>query len=291
MTTEHSTETAAAVEAVRDAELVQRLDVGPHRVAVTHPASTRVVVFNEELAVAEAPHRARGERRVHSVDSFLTATAMLTDDPFTVYANEPTRTVVAVLNDDTVNGPGWRDHRVMLGIDTTPEWQAWSNGQGLGGQDRFALRIEEGAVEIVDPAAAVMLEMAQTFTATTHARFKSASRLKDGQSRLGYEEDIEASAGTGDTVQIPDLFTLNVRPFLGASKWKVDARIRYKIPRGGGDLEIGYSLVRPDDIVSVAFAEVVDQIREAAPDSAVFISGAAPGPGEPSQVQIVSATG
>lgn len=210
----------------------------------------------------DAPVRSRGTVRTFTAEGFLTSFRQLVggERPATVYADPDQCRLVAVLNDDEAGNPGWRDHRIELDLKTTPEWSLWTGRQGLGPQARFAEVIEEGETEIVEPSATVMLEIAQTFHASTGAKFKQHGRLRDGRTQLSYEEEIEATAGEG-LVDIPESFTIEVRPFYGADPVAVQCRLRYRLERGA--LTIGYQIHRPDDVRRTSFAtDVVDHIRE-----------------------------
>ncbi len=220
----------------------------------------------------EQPRRSRGTVDVHDGASF--ALAVQQRGTAVVYADEEKLTLVAVLNDDFDGAPGWRDHRVGLALRSTSEWKGWKGGQGLGDQQRFAERIEDGGPEIVDPAAAVMMEMAQTFHASVDTKFRSGTRLSTGQTQFLYEEDVKGTAGAEPgTITIPETFTLGVAPFIGAQPYEVTARLRYRLR--AGDLQIGYFLVRPEDVERDAFLAVLADVAAAMPDTA-FVRGPAP---------------
>lgn len=223
----------------------------------------------------EHPRRARGTVQVHDAASFITAISGRTDKPETVnvYADEEKQALVAVLNDDLATIPGHRDYRVSLSLRPTPEWSAWKNGQGLGEQQRFAERIEDGEPEITDPSPAVMLEIAQTFHASVGVEFRSATRLNDGNQQFTYVEDTKASAGAKPgAVTIPATFELAVKPFVGSERFAVSARLRYRI--NSGKLQIGYQLVRPEDVERAAFADVVAATEAGL--ACTFLAGPAP---------------
>lgn len=214
----------------------------------------------------DRPVRQRGTVKALTAAGFVAAVVQRSQEPdglgpAVVYADADRCGLVAVLNDDHVLTAGWRDHRVQLALAATPEWTHWTSRQGLGSQTRFAETIEDGEYEIVEPSATTMLEIAQTFQATTGARFKQRGRLKDGATQFTYEEDIEASAGSGEPLRIPDRFTIAVRPFFGVEARQVECRIRFRVSSDG--LQIGYQMHRPDDVRRNAFAEVVDTVREA----------------------------
>lgn len=233
-------------------------------VDVAAPASVVAVARRVDVAVdiidlerhQDQPARHKGDIKALSADGFIDAVRRLDPDLDTAvaYADIDACRIVAILNDDDHLAPGWRDMRVTFEPTATPEWNHWIDGQGLAEQDRFARIIEEGELEIRNPSATVMLELAQTFHASSSAKFKQAGRLRDGRTQLVYEEEIEATAGEG-LVAIPDLFTIEVRPFYGAESRTIECRLRYRLDRG--DLKIGYTIHRPDEIRREAFHEDV----------------------------------
>jgi len=173
-----------------------------------------------------------------------------------VYADWRQRRATAVINDHDGASAGWGDHRATLTLQATPEWTAWAalDGKYLPQTD-FAEHIIATTADIVDPDAADLLEMAETFTATQSVQFKSGSRLQNGQRQLIYVETIDAQAGPAGNVTIPESILLKLAPFDGAEPVAMGARVRYRI--NGGDLRIGYVLDRPDLVLREAFATVM----------------------------------
>lgn len=239
------------------------------------PETSELVIIDPECH-ANRPRRSRGLVDVYDAPSFVAAVRHRTDDvdgPVpVVYADEANNGLVAVLNDDQGPEAGWRDHRVVLRLRRTPEWTAWTAGQGLGTQERFAARIEDGTPEIRDPAAAQMLDLAQTFHATTAAKFRSGIRLADGSRQFVYDEDIKATAGAGQ-FEVPETFTLAVRPFIGSDVYEVKARFRFTLR--AGDLKVGYTLFRPEEVERDAFRKVTGAVTEAL-DGVLVLSAPAP---------------
>ncbi len=91
-------------------------------------------------------------------------------------------------------------------------------------QEDFALHIEAGLQEIEQPDAADLLEIAQSFHATTGAAFRSAIRLASGEQQFTYEENIEAKAGRSGQLAVPTTFILLVAPFVGEQERQVVAK-------------------------------------------------------------------
>lgn len=210
------------------------------------------------------PRRPRGLVEVHTADAFTQAikTRRASDNDrngLGLYANEETMALVAINNDHYGDIAGWRDDRVRLALRRRPEWQAWRDADGkMMEQEAFALFIEDALAEIVDPAPATMLDLAQTFQAHTGAAFKSGKRLASGEVQFLYEETTTASAGTGGDIGVPEELALEVVPFFGAHKYQVTARFRFTLRQG--ELRLGYKLNRPDDVERFAFLNVATEV-------------------------------
>lgn len=103
-----------------------------------------------------------------------------------------------------------------------------------------------------------MLEIAQTFKATTKADFEATKRLKSGETTLEYRENSTAGAGLKGDLAIPNKITLALTPFEGLA-YSVEARFRYRIT--DGTLQLGVVLTRPEDILHEAFGELIVDIQ------------------------------
>lgn len=264
---------AVALDYAETHALADTVDLSHDRVLVRRRAGETWDVQSTDDPHPPRPRRAVGTLDVHDAESFDLALGQRGGLSAPIYANEETMSLVAVLNDDD-EMPGWRDHRVSLALRRTPEWADWCNGQGLGAQQRFAERIEDGEPEIVQPAAADMLTIAQTFYASVGVNFRSANRLANGETQFAYEEDVKASAGSKPgTIAIPETFRIRVRPFIGSDAYEVTARLRYRLK--GGELSIGYTLVRPDEVERDAFRQAVAEVTNRLAD-ATILRGPAP---------------
>lgn len=227
-----------------------------------------------------SPNRSRGVIEVHDAKSFAGAvTHRATNAPPVVYVDDSTNALTAVLNDDA--GPtqsGWRDYCVVLGLRPTPEWAHWRARDGqLMNQRAFAEHLENGLLELKEPAAADMLEIAQTFHATASAQFKGGTRLASGARQFRYEEAIEASAGPAGTIEIPERLKLVVVPFYGSARYEVGAWFRFRLTKD--DLTLGYKLERPHDIERAAFGDIVAEAQGLLGD-VLFIKGRRPAAAE-----------
>jgi uncharacterized protein YfdQ (DUF2303 family) len=211
----------------------------------------------------DAPTRKTGTTLLRDATSFLRPVlGKHGDDASEVYADADRLTVTAVLNADASDAANWGDHRLRLEVRETDAWKQWTAGDGkLMEQERFAEFVEDHLPEILDPAAATMLEIAQSIQGTAKAEFQSGTRLATGERALKYVETVTAKAGQKNDLVIPETFTVGLLPFEGLTDvgYKITARLRYRIE--GAGLRLGYKLDRPADVRAKAFAAIVDEIR------------------------------
>lgn len=237
----------------------------PQRHAFVVPAGARLEVVDPDDKYLTAPRRLTGTVKVEDPASFLAYVERFYDaERTTAWVDMDSANVVAVLNDAKRDEPAWRDHRAVLQLAKTPEWTRWRNGDAgaagrLMSQEAFARHIETSELDIVVPSAAELLELAQTFYAKTDVEFRSSQRLTSGEVQITYVEETTAGAGRNGEVDIPTTFELLIAPFHGEDKVPVQARLRYRVQ--GGNLSIGYELVRPDEVEREVLERVAANLR------------------------------
>ena len=232
----------------------------------------------------ETPDRRRGTAVLQELEPFTRyvnlhrdadATTVWTehDATFTGGDARPVGTITAILDDhapsvlgstDDDGRAGWGEHRATLALVTTPEWQHWLSRDGvMDHQVKLAEHIEDGIAEIRKPAAAELLDVIQTISVTRNVDFKSSSRTRDGQIQIAYVEDQDAKAGKRGDLTIPEKITLGLAAFPGGKPVELVARLRYRL--SDGNLQIGYKLERPRDVLRQAVehlhAELLDQLE------------------------------
>ena len=249
----------AVIEAARIGESVT---VGETHLAFPLPEGGHVEMVDVERAVTPYlpnPRRKTGAYRVHDAASFAAYLHQQGTPDTEVWADAQGARIVGVINAHGEVLAGWGDHRVTYAVEQTKAWQIWMAKDGqLLSQSDFAELIEDRAVDIIRPAAADMLELAQTFQATIGVEFGSSKLLSSGERQLEYRETVDAKAGRAGKLEIPRDFDLALIPFEGAKAFKVNARFRYRIT--DGTLRVGYRLTRPDDVLREAFESVVTEV-------------------------------
>lgn len=236
------------------------------------PASAKVQVhdLNQlQQALAEHPHRKTGTVHVHDADSFVEYIEKHGLAATEVWADAARQGLVGVINahaqtdaPDEEGLAGHGDHRVLLELIPSEEWKTWTvHDKKWLNQADFAEHLEDNAVNVVDPDAAFMLEVAQSFQATRSADFKAGTRLDNGLVQIRFEETGTATAGQSGDLEIPTAFTVLLAPFVGSAPVEVTARFRYRI--NGGNLFLSYALLNPGDIARSVFGDIVDSVRSA----------------------------
>ena len=207
----------------------------------------------------DQPTRKTGTTTVRDATSFLAYYGKHADGDSEVYADAERLTVTAVLDANTATDARWEGHRLSLQLRTTEAWKQWMQNDGkLMAQEQFAEFLEDHLPELLEPAAAEMLEIAQSIQGVAKAEFQSGTRLASGERKLAYVETVNAKAGQRGELVIPETFTIGLIPFEGSQGYKLTARLRYRI--NGGPLQLGYKLERPTDTLRTAYGDVVNTI-------------------------------
>lgn len=209
------------------------------------------------------PTRKKGHPQFTEADSFVRYVNAHKTDGTALYADVTATQIIAILDGHASKGPGWEQHKATLKLAHTKAWLRWTNASGLNGlmgQERFAEFIEDSIEDIVSPDAATLIEMARSFEATTNVRFKSAVRATDGQRQLTYEETTESTSGAQGSIEIPDVLTLAIPVFEGATaRDRIVAKFRYRL--GGGKVTLGFELDRPDDVIRAAWGDILGEVE------------------------------
>lgn len=219
------------------------------------------LIYNEHQL---RPERIKGTVTVPDADSFCAYWNLFADDCSLVFADQTSRSVLAILDYHEHNPvdqrplPRWGQHRLLLALRHSTEWVAWTgcNGKKFTQID-FAEFIENNSADIVRPDAASMLEMAHDLSAKSEVDFNSGVTVSNGSVRLKFTEVIKASYGNGE-VAIPEVFVIGIPVYTGGDRWDITARLRWRI--NSGKLTFWYDLLRTDTVERSAFAGDLQRI-------------------------------
>lgn len=265
----------AAIDAGIQSTQPHKLDTAGRFYAVNTPQGGAVHLIDLEREADEyldeiTPRRKTGTYAVHDAKAFVDYLDKHGRGPDVteVWADITGQTVVGVLDAHEKTAAGWGGHRVVLKLHLTPAWKAWLalNRKPMLQVD-FANHLEDRRLDVVNPDAATLTEIARTFKAKKSVQFMESRQLSTGQVQLQYSEEIDAKAGPKGNVEIPEAFDLGLVPFEGSDRYEMGARLRFDISTGR--LQITYVLDRPEETLRAAFGDVLEVIEHGV-DAPVF---------------------
>lgn len=208
------------------------------------------------------PRRKRGTVRVRDIESLGQYwDKHHTPEVSEVYADIDRDQITAVLDAHAAGAAGWAQHRVTLGVQRTRNWKTWTEFDGKYlEQVEFAEHIRANLPDVVDPDGADLLELAQSFQATTEVNFKSSNQLRSGEFELLYSEQVNASAGRDKKITIPAGLKLLLKPYEDNEPGPITAQFRYRLKEGR--VYLGYVLNQPEEVLQNAFNALVTKIED-----------------------------
>lgn len=257
-----TTDTDAIIQAARMGAKPSILELGEYHIVPTANGDVRTFDLTGDK-YRDQPRRKTGTVTVADVPSFLAVYGKHASPDAEVYADRAHAAITGILDAHTGHGgtPQWQAHRVVLQLQHTDAFTSWAAVNGkLMSQNSFAEFIEDRRADIIEPTAADVLELAQTFQATTKVDFKSSSILKSGQRQLSYVEAIDAKAGQRGDMAVPDHLQLAIPVYEGATVADaVTARLRFRIV--DGRLQLAVVLDQLADVVRAAFEGVIADVQ------------------------------
>lgn len=229
--------------------------------------NTQVVVVPDGYKVEDlerlldVPARKRGTYRMRDALSFVGYYARHRNSVGTsLYGRVNPPSFMAVFDDHRMDSiGGWRDHVCVYECPLSVEWLAWiASNKKVMKQADFAQFIEDNLPDIVEPAGADMLLISRTLEAKKKINFASGVRLDNGEVQLTYEEEVAGTAAKGK-LQIPETFSIGISVLEGGPRYKLTARLRYRIE--GGNLTLWYDLLRTHKVLEDAVLAVWQQIE------------------------------
>lgn len=251
---------------------IGRLSAEPHSLEIgeiylvqtPHGIETVDLTTEDFLRRTESgPARKRGIYRFRDAESFaIFVNAHAEPGRTWLFADRDHHQVTAILDGPEIatTDTGWSDHRAILELKTTPEWDEWNTASGqFLSQEQFADFLEDHLLEIHEPSSAELLEIATTISGTKGAAFKHGVQTESGAISLRYEETVDVRAGKAGSLTIPNRLTLGIAPFVDGDVYKVTARFRYRLK--DGRLSLGFVLDRPRNVLRDAFQGAVEKVK------------------------------
>lgn len=147
---------------------------------------------------------------------------------------------------------GWSEHRASLVLRETNPWTRWMKYSGVEQTpEDFAEFLEDNALDVRDPDAATLIEVARNIEVHKDVSFQSVTRPTSGGRRLHYDETVTARVGESGAIDVPETLTLALAPWEGVDPFAVTAQFKFRLR--AGRLHLSYTLVRPEAVLETAF--------------------------------------
>ena len=232
--------------------------------------------FKELNHLRASPSRKTGNTNLIEIKSFLAFVKVHKTDGTHIFVDadyDKNRVKFkAILNGHDGVNAGFSDFIAQYEPAKTVDWVNWlqSNGQKMD-QETFAHFLENNIANIscTDPSetekkypsAADLLEFCTNLETTSTVRFRSATKIQNGQVQFEYVE--EGSDSTKGKLALFETFGIGVQPFIGdGPAFFIEAKLRFRISRDSGTLSLWYELNRPDKALEVATKNLIKQVEE-----------------------------
>lgn len=191
--------------------------------------------------------------------SFIQYVENFGDEGTAIFVTRQDMEIEAIIDYPTSAGPRHGAHRITLKPNVSEEWKRWSAIDGrYMDQKSFAEFLEENSLDIVQPDAATLVEVARQIEATKRGEFRSGTRLDNGSFQFAYTEEINATT-KGGSLAIPSEIKLGIPVFEGGERYEIKTFFRYRIDEG--TLKLAIKINRPKYILDDAFNHLADEVR------------------------------
>lgn len=236
----------------------------------------------------QTPLRKQGTINLNQIDSFISYVNLHKEDGTQIivdadYAANRVK-FKAVINGSSATAAGFGDHVARFDPQTTIDWKNWTGKDGQkGNQVDLATFLTENICNIADqnpadptrkyPSAADVLEFVTNLEMTSTVRYRSGTKVQNGQVQFEYVEDGDDN--TKGRLQMFERFGIGVAPYAGGQGYFIEAFLRFRIDRSSQQLTIWFDLQRPDQALEAATKAAIDQLRAEITDCPIYFGTSA----------------
>lgn len=155
-------------------------------------------------------------------------------------------------------GPGLVEHRAVLKLTHSSEWETWNAiSARMYDQKAFARMIDINSDDVISPTGSALLEMVMDVEMATTVSV--ARRLESTGSDRGRTDASRVTTGT----RLPPFFLLSIPVFTGEAAVEVRAMTKDSQDANSGKISLGLELVRTRIIVEKELARIAHSIAKA----------------------------
>jgi hypothetical protein len=285
------TEAAAVAAIVRRHLKPELLELDPGREdqvqVLTLPEGIKVQSIKPLLdEYLEAPTRREGTARLGDLASFIEHAKRFMDEGSALFASPDPRapSLTSVLDYHcprvSEGGPRFGRHRGVYAFPLSPQWEAWTRGNGPNGamtQGKFAEFLEDRIVDIADPSqaghlaeslakligvsfasASRLLELSRGLSVRMESRVTNAINLATGEVQVNFV--VSHDDADGGPMKVPGAFLIAIPVFRGGALYTIGVRLRYRLREG--TVTWFYELHGADRVFEHAFVEACGQAAD-----------------------------
>jgi uncharacterized protein YfdQ (DUF2303 family) len=194
--------------------------------------STNMELVNFKEYVPAAPDRKRIEVLLEEVESFVEYVNEHKTATTRIFARNSIFKAAIDYHGKGDNEASWITHTATLELVMPAELKILKdNNTKWMTQEEFIDFLKDNSSLIIKPDSATMLEIALTLEATKNSRCVSKARTNKG-TNFSFDEGIQATAGAGGNIEIPDSIVLGVSLFEGEDPIELKADFKFRINSG-----------------------------------------------------------
>lgn len=252
----------AAMEAGRESVAMEEC-VSDH--ALHHKSFKLVDLRNEMLRDRReklaGPNNPAGCMTLLTPESFAQAILDHRDERTQVFADASGWRIDAVFDflqggGDEKRAMGWGQLKAELMFEESRKLREWRRVTEYRDQVEFAEFLEDHRDDVREPSGQELLELVSDLEATSTGSFKGKVNLDNGNVSLAYQDEAETS------VAIPKELELGIPLFEHGEKYKLKARLRYRIHAGAVKFRLLFTNL--EDAKEQEFERIVQEISEKA---------------------------
>ena len=142
-------------------------------------------------------------------------------------------------------------HTATLKLRDSEEYARWNEMEGgMHSQEEFAMFIEENVADVSDPDHSDLIEICRELEASQGVRFKSGTRLDNGDRAFTYETETHVKS----EISVPQEIRLQIPLYFGEEPTEIRAKFRFRPTTTG--LVLGFIWHRVEYMRQAKFQEM-----------------------------------
>lgn len=241
---------AAALKAGMKCAGVKVIDI----MGTPHAVVPEGVELEDMERLLPRPARIRNGRKFEEPDSFCKYVGQFKSESTRLYGEPDEQSILAVIDDHRKDEPSWGEHKPLLDLKMSPEWNEWMDacGKQLSQQD-LAEFFDEHMEQIARPDASELLSDIRSIHVSSNTRCDSVQR-EGGD--IAFSFSTETAAGTRtERGKIPSRLVLMIAPFRSWHLVQMTVTLNYRLNKEKG---LGF-VMRPhqsDQLLNQSFHDI-----------------------------------